>query len=381
MDSSVRLFSVRGIDIKVHVTFPLILIWAGFQFGLVSDKGWSGALFGVIVTLLLFGIVILHELGHSFMALEFDVPITQIVLLPIGGVAQMGRMPDKPSQEFLVAIAGPAVNFVLAILLTAVALVFSIRLSPEQIMQSLRGMGSLELAPVFSYVFATNIFLGVFNLLPAFPMDGGRVLRALLASRLEYGQATSIAVTIGQGLAWLMGLWGFLGGGFFLILIAIFIYIGASQEGQTTRLRIILGDFKVRQAYTRQAKSLSPEDTLQQAIDLTLRSFQANFPVCDGDQLVGILTQQKLVDKLQSQGPQTLIRDAMVTDFKTVRPDDGLFSVQQELAQSDLEAIPVVQNGEFLGLITQQDIAEIFRLASSQSNILGLLGSNREDSV
>lgn len=116
MDSSVRLFSVRGIDIKVHVTFPLILIWAGIQFGFVSEEGWSGALFGVIVTLLLFGIVILHELGHSFMALEFDVPINQIVLLPIGGVAQMGRMPDKPSQEFLVAIAGPAVNLVLAIL-------------------------------------------------------------------------------------------------------------------------------------------------------------------------------------------------------------------------------------------------------------------------
>lgn len=380
MGSSLRLFSVRGIDIKVHITFPLILIWAGIQFGLLSDDGMEGAIFGVIVTLLLFAVVILHELGHSFMALEFDVPITQIVLLPIGGVAQMGRMPDKPSQEFLVAIAGPAVNFVLAIILGLAALLFSIDLSADQMVQSLRGMGSLEFTPIFAYVFATNIFLGVFNLLPAFPMDGGRVLRALLASRLEYSQATSIAVTVGQGMAWLMGLWGFLGGGFFLILIAIFIYIGASQEGQMTRLRSILGDLKVSQAYTRQAKTLSPDDTLQQAIDVTLRSFQANFPVCDGNQLVGILTQQKLVETLQSSGPETLLSEAMVTDFETIHPNDGLFKVQQQLAQSDLEALPVSDGGKFLGLITQQDIAEIYQLASSQSDLLALIGTGQAES-
>jgi Zn-dependent protease/predicted transcriptional regulator len=381
MDSSLKLFSVRGIDIKIHITFPLILVWAGVQFGLLSDQGVEGALFGVIVTLLLFGIVILHELGHSFMALEFDVPIEQIVLLPIGGVAQMGRIPDKPVQEFLVAIAGPAVNFVLAILLGVFALVFSINLDAQQMIQTVRGMGSLEFAPIFSYVFATNIFLGVFNLLPAFPMDGGRVLRALLATRLNYVRATSIAVTVGQGLAWLMGLWGFLGGGFFLILIAIFIYIGASQEGQLTRLRTILGDLKVRQAYTRQAETLSPADTLQAAVDLTLRSFQANFPVCDGSQLVGILTQQRLVETLQTSGPNTRLSQAMATDFETVSPDDGLFEVQQMLAESKLEAMPVSQDGRFLGLITQQDIAEIYRLASSQSDLLSLLGASRGEQL
>ncbi len=366
MDSSVRLFSVRGIDIKIHITFPLILIWAAIQFGALSDNGMQGAIFGVIVTLLLFAIVILHELGHSFTALEFDVPIQQIVLLPIGGVAQMGRLPDKPGQEFLVAIAGPAVNFVLAILFGVSAAVFSISLAPDQIVQSLRGMGSLEAGAIFRYIFATNLFLGVFNLLPAFPMDGGRVLRALLATRLEYGRATSIAVFIGQGLAWLMGLWGFLGGGFFLILIAIFIYMGAAQEGQLTRLRSVLADLRVRQAYSKQAETLAPNDPLQRAVDLTLSSFQANFPVCDGSQLVGILTQQRLVEALQSRGAQTPIRDSMQTDYTPVSPDDGLFEVQQELARGQLDALPVTEGGEFLGLITQQDIAEIYRLASGQ---------------
>lgn len=370
MDSSVRLFSVRGIDIKVHVTFPLILIWAAIQFGALSQEGLSGAVFGVVVTLLLFVIVVLHELGHSFTALEFDVPIRQIVLLPIGGVAQMGRIPDQPSQEFLVAIAGPAVNFALAIGFWILALVLGVSLGFQDIVRSLRGMGSLEFASVFRYVFATNFFLGVFNLLPAFPMDGGRVLRALLASRMDYGRATAIAVMVGQGMAWLMGLWGFLGGGFFLIIIAVFIYMGASQEGQLTQLRNVLAGIKVKEAYSRQAVVLSPVDPLQRAVDLTLTSFQANFPVCDVDKLVGILTQQGLVDALQKAGMQTEVREAMQSDFSYVSPEDGLFEVQQRMSEAKLDALPVSESGEFLGLITQQDIAEIYRLASTQPGIL-----------
>lgn len=375
MGSAFRLFSVRGIDIKIHITFPLILVWAAIQFGAISDRGLEGAVFGILVTLVLFSIVILHELGHSFMALEFDVPITQIVLLPIGGVAQMGRMPDKPGQEFLVAIAGPLVNFVLAIVLGILALGLRINVTPQGMLEALQGMGQLSVPAIFSYIFATNLFLGIFNLLPAFPMDGGRVLRALLATRLEYGRATSIAVLVGQGLAWLMGLWGFLGGGFFLILIAIFIYLGASQEGQLTQLRDVLADLTVEVAYTRQTERISPDDSLQKAVDITLRSFQANFPVCDGDRLVGVLTQQRLVERLQRVGPGTPVRDAMNTEFDSVSPSDGLFDVQQKLARSDLQALPVVEEDRLLGMITQEDIAEIYRLASSEPDILGTLKS------
>ena len=377
MQSSFRLFSVRGIDIKIHITFPLILVWAAIQFGALSERGLEGAVFGVLVTLLLFTIVIMHELGHSFMALEFDVPISQIVLLPIGGVAQMGRMPDKPGQEFMVAIAGPLVNFVLAIVLGLLAALLPLELSRDAIMRTLRGMGELNLTSVFGYVFATNLFIMIFNLLPAFPMDGGRVLRALLATRLEYTRATSIAVFVGQGMAWLMGLWGFLGGGFFLILIAIFIYLGASQEGQMAQLRGVLADLTVDQAYSAQTVRLSPDDSLQRAVDVTLRSFQANFPVCEDDRLVGMLTQQQLVDRLQHVGPETPIREAMNTDFRAVRPDEGLFEVQQELAQSEFEAFPVAEGDRFLGLITQQDIAEMYRLASSEPEILGGLKRRR----
>ena len=373
MDSSVRLFTVRGIDIKVHVTFPLILVWAAIQFGALSNDGWTGAVFGVLVTLLLFGIVVLHELGHSFAALEYDIPISQIVLLPIGGVAQMGRIPDKPGQELVVALAGPAVNVVLALIMIGLAALLQISLAPRALAGSLREMGQLALAPIFRYLFITNIFIAVFNLLPAFPLDGGRVLRALLATRLPYARATAISVVIGQAMAWLLGLWGFLGGGFFMIFIALFIYIGAAQEGQLTQLRSVLNGLRVRQAFSRQAQTLAPDDTLQRAVDLTLSSFQANFPVCQDKRLVGILTQQRLLDSLQKTGAGSRIQDVMQTDIEQVGPDDGLFDVQQKMSDSRLDALPVMAQGEFLGLITQQDIAEVFKLASSQPELLGTM--------
>ncbi|MGA9531203.1 MAG: site-2 protease family protein [Anaerolineales bacterium] len=375
MGSSLRLFSVRGIDVKVHITFPLILVWAAIQFGWLTGNGLEGAVFGVIVTLLLFAVVVLHELGHSFTALEFDVPIQQIVLLPIGGVSQMGKMPEKPGQELLVAVAGPAVNFVLGIALAAVALFLNISLAPSEMIRSLQGMGSLTFDGIFRYLFVTNIFLGVFNLLPAFPMDGGRVLRSLLATRMSRPRATNIAVWVGQTFAWLMGLWGFLGGGFFLVLIAIFIYLGAGQEGQQTRLRSVLADLRVRNAYSRQAATLAPTDTLQRAVDLMLSSFQASFPVCDDERLVGFLPQKRLVEMLHSQGPQTPIHQAMLTEFDRADVDDGLFDVQQQLAQGNQDAMPVSDGDRFLGLITQQDIAEIYQLASSEPGLIGSIRS------
>ncbi len=370
MGSSIRVFTVRGIDVKMHITFPLILVWAAIQFGLIGNRGLDGAIFGVVVTLLLFGIVVLHELGHSFAALEYGVPIEQIVLLPIGGVAQMGRPPDKPSQELVIAIAGPAVNFGLAVLLALATLIVPYNFSPREMIISLQGMGELGVGPIFNYVFVSNLFIGAFNLLPAFPMDGGRVLRALLALRLEYGLATRIAVSIGQAMAWLLGLWGFLGGGFFLILIAVFIYLGAGQEGQLVQLRGVLARLTVDQAYTRQTETLKPDSTLRDAVDLTLTSFQSNFPVCTDGQLVGLLTQKILIEALNRHPPDTPVQEVMRTDIQPVSPKDGLFDVQQQLSQNQVEALPVVDFGRYLGLITAQDIGEIYRLGSNQPEML-----------
>lgn len=369
MGNSFRLFSVRGINVRVHITFPLILVWAAIQFGLLTRQGAAGAVFGIIVTLLLFAIVILHELGHSVAAQGYGVPVKQIVLLPIGGVAQLARFPEEPIQEFVIAIAGPLVNFGLAIVLFVAGVLFGLGNPLEDPLAITRVLGQVNPSAIFTYVFASNLFLGIFNLIPAFPMDGGRVLRALLAARMDYARATRIAVTVGQAMAWLLGLWGFLNGGFFLILIAVFIYMGASQEGQLVQTRHVLGDLKVAQAYSRQARALKPESPLREAVDLTLSTFQADFPVCDGDRLVGFLSHNRLVDALNRLGSEVPIGNVMSTEVTSVSPDEELIDVQRRLAENNLDAAPVVDGDRFLGLITMRDINEIYRLVSSQPDL------------
>jgi Zn-dependent protease/CBS domain-containing protein len=370
MESSIRLFSVRDIVIRMHVTFPLILVWAALQFGVFNRGGWVGAIFGVVVTLLLFVIVVLHELGHSVAALHYGVPVKQIVLLPIGGVAQLSRIPEKPGQEFVIAIAGPLVNFGLAILLAAVGLIFGQEISLVRSVELLDNSRSLTFASIFSYVYASNLFLGIFNLLPAFPMDGGRVLRALLATQLNYDTATTIAVFIGQSLAWLLGLVGFLSGGLFLILIAVFIFSGASAEQQLVHIRNVLGHLTVEQAYSRQARTLTPQSTLRDAVKLTFSSFQADFPVCEGEQLLGLLTHTRLLEALDNHGPDTPVAEVMLTDIIPVTPKESVFTVQQRLSEDRLDALPVAEGKRFLGLITNRDISEVYRMISSHPNLL-----------
>lgn len=367
MDSSLRLFSIRGIDLRVHITFPLILVWAAIQFGFLSGAGWTGALFGVIVILLLFVIVTLHELGHSVAAQHYGVPVKQIVLLPIGGVAQLDHIPETPWQEFVIAIAGPAVNFLLAILLGVLLLVPGIGFVGAG---EFTALDNITLPLIFSYIFAYNLFLGLFNLLPAFPMDGGRILRAALAARMDYLTATRWAVRVGQMLAWVLGLYGFTSGNFFLILIAFFIYMGAGQEGQMVQLRTLLRGVTVEQAYSRQANTLRPGDTLHQAVVLTLRTMQSSFPVMQMGRLVGLLPYQRLVEALDNQGPSTPVSDAMLRDVEPARPRDELFDIQQRLQTTQLDALPVMDGDEFLGLITTRDISELYRLITVDPDLL-----------
>ncbi len=237
MKSSFKLFSVRGIDIRMHLTFPLVLAWAAFQFSTISWNPTAGALFGVITISLLFVIVTLHELGHSFAALHFGVPVRRIVLLPIGGVAELENMPEKPAQELVIAIAGPAVNVAIGILMWLLTHLFDIPLAgPSRILSNLT---AVTFDAVFGYLFFYNVIIAVFNMLPAFPMDGGRVLRALLAMGFGRRRGTSIAVFLGQGLAVLLGIWGFMGGGFFTVFIAFFIFMGAGREGELVKAPVL----------------------------------------------------------------------------------------------------------------------------------------------
>jgi Zn-dependent protease/predicted transcriptional regulator len=370
MSWSIRLFRIKGIDVRVHLTFVLILIWAAIRWGVSMKGGTIGALYGVLVILLLFVCVTIHELSHSLTAMRFGVKVHNITLLPIGGIAQMEEMPKKPSEELRMSLAGPLSNFIIAAILLLLSLPFNFQaeISAGRMSQVL---GSVSWEGLLAYLITANIMLGVFNLLPAFPMDGGRVLRSLLAMRMDPAKATSVAAAAGQGLAWVMGLFGVLSGAWTLVIIAVFIYLGAGQEGRMIEVKNVLGEMRVRQAMTTKCQVLSPDDPLSKAVDLILHGFQTVFPVLAEDgRLAGILTEADLVNALKQHGPEVAVKMAMRADVPTVGPDSSLFDAQQLISQKRLGALPVLKDGRIIGLLTPHDVSEAYLFLSLRPDLL-----------
>jgi len=359
MGRSFRLFSVRGIDVRLHITFPLILLWAALQFGLLNGSLGS-AIFGVVAILLLFVLVTLHELGHSFVSQFYGYPVKQIILTPLGGLAQMTEIPEKPIQEFFVAIAGPAVNFVVAILMGLFALLANVSLAnPLQIVSGTAGFG---LQAMFGYIFYYNILLAVFNLLPAFPLDGGRIFRSLLAMKLEYVRATDIAAALGRALAIVLGLFALFNGSIFLVFIAIFIFSAGSQEAQMVRSRSLMRGIRAEQVASRNAYTLTPDSTVQQALNLMLLGGgQVDFPVLDGERLVGFVSREALLQAKNTAAPHSYISAFMVNVEPALAGDD-LYEVQRRMSEDKHNALPVVSAGRYLGLITRQQIFSALRM-------------------
>jgi len=370
---SIRIATVKGIEIKVHLTFLFIILWAAIEGGAGIGGGLRGAIFGIVSTTLLFFCVVLHELGHSFQALRYKVKVRNITLLPIGGVAQMESIPEKPSQELAISLAGPAVNFAIAILVTQIGAYLS---QPAYLLSDtgqrvlswiLDGLfyGTDWKALIF-YLLSMNVSLGAFNLIPAFPMDGGRVLRALLALRLDYLRATRIAVNVGRGLAVLLGVAGLILFQFPLVLIAVFIYAGGGYERQMVEVKKALQGLQVSQAVTRQLRTVTPTTLLTHVVDLIFHGYQSNFPVVEGRQLVGVLVREDILATLRERGPNVPVGQVMRTDFPVVNLSDSLLHVQQLIAKSGVKAVPVIEDGFFRGLITLNNINETYTLLSTR---------------
>lgn len=366
MNWSLKLFRVKGIDIKVHLTFVLILIWAAYRWSVNTGAGMQGAAFGIVATLLLFLTVTLHELGHSFQALKYGVKVRDITLMPMGGLAQMDEIPEDPNKEFRIAIAGPLVNFGIAALLIGLGALLEARalLSFDELAASL---GAVSWSGLLAYLTYANLLLGAFNLIPAFPMDGGRVLRSLLARKMNHARATKIAAQVGQGFALLMGLWGFMSGSWTLIIIAIFVWMGAGQESQGAQVKHTLGGTTVGQVMTRSPQVLRVNDSLSKAVELTLSTSQADFPVLEwgSNRVAGLLTETDLLRGLQSRGRDAAAREVMRTKITAASPDELLHDAQQKMLVNRLRALPVLDaKGELLGLLTANDINEAYRLMS-----------------
>ena len=371
MGSSVRLFRVWGIDVQVHWSFLLILAYGAFIYSGRSNP-LVGALYGIVVILLLFVCVLLHEFGHALTAKYFKVNVPTITLLPIGGVAQLERMPRQPLQEFLIAIAGPAVNFVLTLLLLPVALlVVGMGMGSANPSSLLAYAQSRMMTPsldgLLVYLAFTNFALGLFNLLPAFPMDGGRVLRSLLAMAMPYVRATRIAVMVGRLMAVVLAFVG-LNGNIMLLLIAFFVYVGGRGELEAVESRYVLKDIRAKQALNREARQLYTSESIDKAIDLIMTTYQADFPVFDlGSNFVGVLTRPHLVNVLRTDGREGRIVDVMIPaqEIPVVGPETTLADVWDRMVEDHSRVVAVKEQGRFLGLLTLDDISELIQVVGA----------------
>ena len=357
MGGSFKIGRAFGIDLKVHWTFFLLLAFFAFA-GYQGSGSLTNALITTVVILALFLCVVLHELGHSLVAQRLGIEIKDITLLPIGGVARLTSLPERPMDEVKIAVAGPLVNVVLAPIFFAIGIVLGASpLEPANIIQ-----GGNSVGQIFAYLGLINVALVLFNLIPAFPMDGGRVLRGLLASRLGAVRATDISSAVGQVFAIGFFLIGLLSGNFLLALVAVFIFFGASGEAQMVRQRELMRGLLISDVMgTRpRLETVTPYHTFGQVLDSIIHGYQEDFPVVDEDgRLVGMITRNEIMAAAHSPERYSSVRDLMRTDFPTLSPEADLFTDGARILQeSGLRALPVVKAGDLVGMLTMDDIGQ-----------------------
>ncbi len=348
MKWSWRLGKIAGIDVFVHWTFLLLLGWI-FLSHLHHPNDIALALQGVGFVLALFGCVVLHELGHALTARRFGIPTKDITLLPIGGVARLERMPEEPSRELQVAIAGPAVNVVIAIGLFVVVNLW-VGLSPLTNVVLVGGHLMVKLMWI-------NLVLAGFNLVPAFPMDGGRVLRALLATRVAYARATQIAATVGQTVAIALGILGFFYN-WFLLFIAMFVYVAAQEESHLAQVKSVLRGVPVRDAMMTRFRTLSRDDPLGMAVDELLSSAQQDFPVLEDDRIVGVLTRRDMLKAMSETNRDVPIGQVLQKDCGAVEETEMLENAFNRMHENGCSSLPVVKAGRLVGVLTLESVGE-----------------------
>ncbi|MEE4119299.1 MAG: site-2 protease family protein [Paracoccaceae bacterium] len=343
-----------GSDLRIHATFFLLLAWVGAA--AYAAAGPEAAVVNVVFVLALFACVVAHEFGHALTARRFGISTPDITLLPIGGLARLERMPEDPRQEIIVALAGPAVNVVIW-----AVLVFVFGAAP-----SLDALENIEdpAAGFWGRLAAVNLFLVVFNLIPAFPMDGGRVFRALLSIPLGRLRATRAAARAGQAMAFLFGFLGLFGGSPILLLIALFIFVAAASEASDVQLRDMARNVAAREAMITGYEPLAPDDRMGAAATALLRTTQHEFPVLGEDgRLVGVLTRDAIFKAVNEERRGALVADEMETDIPAIGLGAPLTEALDALYAHNRPAVAVIdRQGVFLGYITRDNIGELIAL-------------------
>ncbi len=353
MKWSFRLFTFAGTEVRVHVTFLLLLLFVASQ-SFLSGQGLPAALESTLFITAMFTCVVLHEFGHVMAARGYGIRTPDITLLPIGGVARLERMPRKPSQELVVAISGPLVNVIIA---AAIWLGLGINTAFHP------GYDFLQSGHFFQKLMMWNILMVVFNLIPAFPMDGGRVLRALFAMFMEYGVATRRAASIGQGIAMMVAIYMLLNHKIdpMILLICFFIFMAAGQEAAMVTQQEATRNLRVRDAMLTDFRSLPPEATLRDGVELLLAGAQQDFPVLDTHGgIQGMLTRHDLISALAEKGPGQPVVDVMRPCPESTQATIELTQALETLNASDCPALPVLDpiSGALIGLLTTENVGE-----------------------
>jgi Zn-dependent protease len=352
---------VRGIAIRVHVTFVFVVALGALEWGL--SHGPAGVVFGAVLVCLLFACVALHELGHSLVAQRFGVSVREILLLPIGGVARLGREPKTAMHELLIAVAGPLVNVVLAALLA-----FASALHAGTAWFSGGGFVKALTAPpapatLVAALIAANIALAVFNMIPALPMDGGRVFRAILTFFFGKLRATNIAAAVGQVLAATLAAFGLLSANLILVFIGIFVFMGAAQERSTARIMASLTGLRAGDAVDSRAISLEPGDMLTSAMQHALRSSQPHYAVVLGERIVGSIGRDEILDAVRRLGPMTFVAGVMRREVEEVDASEPLPEVRSRLIERGGRPLVVRAPEGIVGLIGLEDVARVATMA------------------
>jgi len=367
MKWSFKVGRVFGIDLRIHITFFLIIFYAAYIWGWGMEKqlGWPGAVYGAFLVSVLFICVVIHELSHSRMAQHYGADVASITLLPIGGISLLKNMPEDPKKELWVSLVGPVSNLVIAVFLGIALILVPGKVGAESAEQFAEVISGITLQGFVTYMLIINVLLALFNLLPAFPLDGGRVLRSILAQYMPYMKATRVAVTTGQVFAFILGITGLLLGAWLWLIIAVFIYFGAEQEGRGTEVKTVLSKLTAGQAVEANAKALSPDQPLSEVVAIVLHSFQEDFPVLDGDRIIGVLTRANLIGGLHNIGPEAQVAQVMEKDFPIVEASALFSEVYEKMSASGVKAMPVVNGGQLLGMVTLEHLSEVFMLLNS----------------
>ncbi|MCT7374748.1 site-2 protease family protein [Chelativorans salis] len=353
---SFNIGKVLGTTVRIHVTFLLLLVWIWFMHYRIG--GAAAAWEGVAFILAIFACVLLHEFGHALAARRYGIRTPDITLLPIGGLARLERMPEEPGQEFFIAVAGPVVNVVIAAI---ILIALGGWVGTEQMLQveDPRANFLVRLAGV-------NIFLVLFNMIPAFPMDGGRVLRAILATRMTWARATQIAANIGQGLAFLFGFLGLLYNPL-LIFIAIFVYLAAAAEAQNAQIRDIANSVLTGDVMVTEFAALDRSANIGEAIERLLATTQNEFPILDAHgRMEGLLTRNDMIAALKETGPEAPVVGAMRTDLPSVHRRQNLTEGFRLMQEKNKPAVAVVDSdGRLVGLLTHETIGEMMMVRAA----------------